>query len=167
MMERVVITGGSSGLGLEMARRLAAEEASLALVARDAERLEVARQELLSRGAQAVEVITADVRDSAALSAAFADIAERLGGIDMLVNSAGILREGYFESLPEETFHSVVEVNLVGPVNVTRAALPYLRAARGAVVNVASVGGLQGVFGYSAYNASNSAFSSHSSSGEG
>lgn len=153
-MQRVVITGGSSGLGLELARRLADEAASLALLARDAERLEIARQELLRRGARAVEVITADVRDSAALSAAFTTIAERLGGIDMLINSAGILREGYFESLSEETFRSVVEVNLVGPVNVTRAALPHLRAARGAIVNVASVGGLQGVFGYSAYNAS-------------
>ena len=69
----------------------------------------------------------------------------------MLINSAGILREGYFENLPMSTFREVMETNFFGLLNATRAALPYLKSTRGRLVNIASLGGLAGVFGYTAY----------------
>jgi 3-dehydrosphinganine reductase len=78
-------------------------------------------------------------------------IAQSGGGIDVLINSAGILREGHFETLPMSAFREVMETNFFGLLNVTRAALPYLRASHGRLVNIASVAGLAGVFGYTPY----------------
>ncbi len=151
----IVITGGSSGLGLELARRLAAEGARLILIARDRNRLVAARQELLSRcGAQHVRADSLDVRDEAATAECMRQIAEEQGRIDMLVNSAGILREGRLDGLPLATLREVMEINYFGLAAATRAALPYLRASRGTLVNIASVAGLTGVYGYTAYCAS-------------
>ncbi len=152
---RVIVTGGSSGLGLQLATRLAVDGASVALVARDRDRLERARERILASVPSAL-VVTAsvDVIDDAAVATAFAWLAGELGGIDMLINAAGILREGYFELCPESMFREVMDVNYFGVLNCTRAALPHLKKARGKLVNVASIGGLAGVFGYAAYNAS-------------
>jgi 3-dehydrosphinganine reductase len=96
-------------------------------------------------------VESADVADEARMTHLMADIARSDGGLDMLINSAGILREGYFEMLPMSTFREVMETNFFGLVSATRAALPYLKACRGRLVNIASLGGLGGVFGYTAY----------------
>jgi 3-dehydrosphinganine reductase len=153
--KRVVVSGGSSGLGLKLATRLAADGASVALIARDEDRLEQARKRILASVPDAL-VLTAsvDVIDEAALATAFERVAHELGGIDMLINSAGILREGYFDLCAGSMFREVMDINYFGVLNCTRAALPYLKKARGTLVNVASIGGLAGVFGYTAYNAS-------------
>jgi 3-dehydrosphinganine reductase len=153
--KRVVVTGGSSGLGLELATRLAADGARIALIARDEDRLEQARERILDSVPDAV-LLTAsvDVIDDAALAGAFARLANELGGIDVLINSAGILREGHFELCPGSMFREVMDINYFGVLSCTRAALPHLKEARGKLVNVASIGGLAGVFGYTAYNAS-------------
>jgi len=151
----IVITGGSSGLGLELARRLAAEGARLVLIARDRHKLERAAQELRTRhGAAHVGVEALDVRDEAATNACMQRIAVAHGRIDVLVNSAGILREGHFEKLALQDFRDVMEVNYFGLLIATRAALPHLRASRGRLVNIASMAGLTGAFGYTAYCAS-------------
>ncbi len=148
----IVITGGSSGLGLELARRLAGEGASLVLVARDPRKLQQAADELHRRRPGAsVAIESVDVRDEEATGACMQRIAARCGRIDMLVNSAGILREGRFDQLPMADFRDVMEVNYFGLLAATRAALPYLEASRGRLVNIASVAGLTGVFGYTAY----------------
>ncbi len=148
----IVITGGSSGLGLELARRLAAQGARLTLVARDQARLERAAGALRALpGGATVRTESVDVRDEAAVHACMQRVAEAEGRIDMLVNSAGILREGRVESLPLEDFRDVMEVNFFGLLIATRAALPHLRASRGRLVNIASVAGLTGVFGYTPY----------------
>ncbi len=99
----VVITGGSSGLGLALAQALAAREAQLILVARDDGRLTAAAQSISARhpaGSPSPRTIALDVGDPAALSAAFA----ATDSVDILINCAGILREGYFETLPEAAF---------------------------------------------------------------
>ena len=151
----VVITGGSSGLGLELAHRLAREGARLVLMARDPARLEAAAREV--RAAQPgahVEVESLDVRDEAAANACMQRVADRLGGIDMLVNSAGILREGRFDQMPMAVYREVMEVNDFGLMIATRAALPHLLRSRGRLVNIASIAGITGAYGYTAYCAS-------------
>lgn len=153
--KHIVITGGSSGLGLELARRLAGEGARLTLVARDATKLAQAAEHICASVAGArVAVESLDVRDEAVAQATLARIAEAGRGIDMLINSAGILREGRFDTLPLATLREVMEINYVGLVAVTRAALPHLKASRGRLINVASMAGLTGAFGYTAYCAS-------------
>jgi len=151
----IVITGGSSGLGLELARRLAAEGTNLTLIARDRKKLEQAAQELRTcHGGAQVSVESVDVCDEAATEACMQRIANAHGRIDMLINSAGILREGYFEKLALKDFRDVMEVNYFGLLIATRAAMPHLRASRGRLVNIASMAGLTGAFGYTPYCAS-------------
>lgn len=156
MPRNVLLTGGSSGLGLALAHALAARGDRLALVARDPRKLERAAAEVRARAAGARVVVRAvDVRDGAALDAAVASIADELGGLDVLVNSAGILREGPFDAVPDAEHREIMEINYFGALNAIRAALPHLRRARAArVVNVASLAGLSGVYGYTAYCAS-------------
>lgn len=150
--QRIVITGGSSGLGLALALALAREGARLTLVARDQRKLDTAASAVQAAFPHtSVCVESVDVVDEQRLVGAMARIAQADGGIDMLINSAGILREGYFEKLPTTVFHEVMETNFFGPLNATRAALPYLKASQGRLVNIASLGGLTGVFGYTAY----------------
>jgi 3-dehydrosphinganine reductase len=150
--QAVVITGGSSGLGLELARRLAAQGARLTLIARDRARLERAAEELRAiPGVAKVRIESVDVRDEAAVYACMQRVADADGSIDVLINSAGILREGRIESLPLKDFRDVMEINFFGLLIATRAALPHLRSSRGRLVNIASVAGLTGVFGYTPY----------------
>jgi 3-dehydrosphinganine reductase len=152
---RIVITGGSSGLGLALAEALSARGARLALVARDRGRL--AEGEAKLRAARPDAIVRAyalDVTASTGLNDGFSRIAADLGGIDVLVNSAGILREGYFDDSSEADFRAVMDVNCFGSLAAIRAALPHLERSRGRILNVASVAALTGVFGYTAYCAS-------------
>ena len=153
---RVVITGGSSGLGLALARACVRRGDRVALLARDVGKLQSAAMELRNLKAGAKVVVSAtDVQDPVGLAQAFERIAGELGGIDVLVNSAGILREGYFESLPLQVHREVMDINYFGTLNAIQASLPHLKQAQHPrIVNIASIAGLTGVFGYSAYCAS-------------
>jgi 3-dehydrosphinganine reductase len=152
---RIVITGGSSGLGLALAEALSARGAHLALVARDEGRLANAEAKLRAARPEAVVGTYAlDVTASIGLTDGFSRIAAALGGIDVLVNSAGILREGYFDDSSDADFRAVMDVNCFGSLAAIRAALPHLERSRGRILNVASVAALAGVFGYTAYCAS-------------
>jgi 3-dehydrosphinganine reductase len=150
--KHVVITGGSSGLGLELARRLVDQGARVTLMARNQAKLDQAVAELVRRrpGAQ-VSALSVDVSSEEDARTAMGRAADADGGIDILVNSAGILREGHFEQIPLQEFRDVMDVNYFGVLNATRAALPYLKASRGRLVNIASMAGLVGVFGYTPY----------------
>lgn len=153
--QHVVITGGSSGLGLELAHRLAARGMNLTPVARSAAKLASAADAVRAGAPGAnVNVVSADVGNLDALETTFATVAAQRGGIGVLINSAGILREGYFEKLAESDFRDVMDVNVFGTVNAIRAALPHLKASGGRVVNIASMAGLSGCFGYTSYCAS-------------
>ncbi|MGO1502912.1 MAG: SDR family NAD(P)-dependent oxidoreductase [Marinobacter sp.] len=150
--KHVVITGGSSGLGLALAKRLIEKKARVSLVARNADRLRKAIEQLQSEHPDAsLSWQAADVTDETAIATAMAELSDAQGGIDALINSAGILREGYFESLPMSAFREVMEINFFGLLNATRAALPYLKTSGGRLINVASLAGLAGVFGYTPY----------------
>lgn len=148
-----VVTGGSSGLGLELAHRLAQRNLRVTLVARNQAKLGEAADRIKAATPQAeIRTVAADVSDSASLADGFDRLVAVTGGIDALINSAGILREGYFERLGEADFREVMEVNFFGAVNAVRLALPHLlQAQKGRIVNIASVAGLTGVFGYTPY----------------
>lgn len=150
--KHVVVTGGSSGLGLALARALAAQGARLTLMARTASKLESAKAEILrAHPGVAVNIRAIDVADAAATAEAMDAAARAEGGIDALINNAGIMREGYFQTLAPDDFREVMEINYFGVVNATRAALPHLRRAKGRLINIASVAGFVGAFGYSSY----------------
>jgi len=150
----IIITGGSSGLGRELAFRLAGLGAHLALVARDEKKLKTVKKELkeISSDGQQVDVFSCDVSDNKAVETTFKKIAERFGALNILINSAGILRESYFENQSLDTFHEVMDINFFGTLHCIKAVLPFFKKNKGGrVINISSVAGLMGVFGYSAY----------------
>jgi 3-dehydrosphinganine reductase len=155
---RALVTGGSSGIGRAIAVRLVRAGAHVGIVARGAERLQAVRAELVTAAAdpaRRIAAIPADVATCAQAEAAVASCADALGGLDLVVNNAGVALAARFEETHPDAFRRLLEVNLLGTVYVTRAALPYLRAApRGHVVNVSSLAGLLAVYGYTAYAAS-------------
>jgi NAD(P)-dependent dehydrogenase (short-subunit alcohol dehydrogenase family) len=141
----VVITGGSRGLGLLLAREFAAHGARLALLARDAAELERARAELADRGAEVV-AIRCDVRVRGQVMDAFAQIGEALGAVDVLVNNAGIIQAGPFEHMSLSDFDESLQVHFWGPLYTTLEVLPRMRdRGEGRIVNIVSIGGKLGV----------------------
>ncbi|MBJ7471561.1 MAG: SDR family NAD(P)-dependent oxidoreductase [Solirubrobacteraceae bacterium] len=152
--DHAVITGGSSGLGEALAAEFLAHGVHVTILARREQPLLDAASRLGAAGhAATVSTQVADVTDAAQLAEAFAAMSSAGRHVDVLVNSAGILREGHFETLPPSDFTDVMAVNFHGTVDVIRAALPSLQRRRGRIVNVASVAGLMGVFGYTPYAA--------------
>lgn len=137
----VVITGASAGIGAAAARQFAAEGAAVALAARSAGPLEALAAELGRDGGRALAVPT-DVGHPQSATRLLAHVAERFGGIDVLVNNAGANKRGPIERYTPEELAGVVQVNLTAPIVLTRLVLPYLRTrGRGAIVNVASIAG--------------------------
>jgi len=151
--QHVLVTGGSSGIGLAIARRAARAGARLSLVARGKERLAAAQAELQAApGSAAVFTASADVSVAAEVTAALAAAERAHGPVDVLVCSAGWARPGYFEEVPVEVFERTMAVNYLGTVYALKAVVPGMRArARGAVVLVSSGAGLHGFFGYTPY----------------
>ena len=137
----VLITGGSRGLGLVMAREFAHEGARLILCARDEEELNRAKLDLESRGA---EVMThkCDVSNRSEVMELIASIHDRYEGIDVLVNNAGVIQMGPLEVMTHEDFEKAMNAHFWGPLNVMMAVLPRMRARRsGRIVNISSIGG--------------------------
>jgi NAD(P)-dependent dehydrogenase (short-subunit alcohol dehydrogenase family) len=137
----VVITGGSRGLGLAVARALAAEGARLALLAEDPGELSRAEIELSAAGAE-VYTLPCDIRDQSAVQSAIDRVARRYGSVDVLINNAGIIQVGPIEHMRLEDFEDAMGVHLWGPLYAILAALPYMRRhGGGRIVNISSVGG--------------------------
>lgn len=151
--QRVLITGGSSGIGLAVAEALAAEGADLALLARNELGLAAAKRKLAEHGAKAVTV-AADVADREALAAAIEEAVAELGGLDVLVTSAASLSFGRFTETDPDDFEATIETVLGGTVATIREALPHLERSRGAVVAVGSIAGRMPLPGMAAYTAS-------------
>ena len=136
----VLITGGSRGLGLILARNFAARGARLAICARDPAELEAARDELVRAGAQ-VLAIACDVSDAQQARIAVEQAVRAYGALDVLVNNAGIIQVAPFEEMGLLDYRQAMEINYFGMLHTTLAALPFLRRHRGRIVNVASIGG--------------------------
>jgi NAD(P)-dependent dehydrogenase (short-subunit alcohol dehydrogenase family) len=147
---RVVVTGAASGIGRRTAQLFAAEGAALALLDRDKNALE---ETAAQTGGECLAV---DITDEDAVADVAAQAAGALGGIDGLVNAAGIMFRGDAAEVPAKDWRHVIEVNLTGAYIVTRSCLPWLSQERSAtIVNIASAAGLlPNAKGLTAYAAS-------------
>jgi NAD(P)-dependent dehydrogenase (short-subunit alcohol dehydrogenase family) len=149
----VVVTGAASGIGRALAQRFAREGASLAILDRDAGGAESVAKEIEGAGGRALAA-ACDVTDPDACRVALAGAAERFGGIDVLVNNAGLSQRGTFEATDLAVFRHVMEVNFFGALHCTKAALPALLERRGLVIVTSSVAGFAPLLGRSGYCAS-------------
>jgi 3-dehydrosphinganine reductase len=149
----VLITGGSSGIGLATAACCLDRGAAVSLVARDPERLDTARKQLVAlRPTARVATASADVADAAGLGRGIDALVTELGPVDVLVTSAGDARPGHFTDLGDDVFRTQMEVGYFGTLHATRAVVPaMIERRRGHLVFVASTVALVGVYGYSAY----------------
>jgi len=149
-----LVTGGSSGIGRALALALVREGASVAIVARGHERLAAVRHELEQAAGfgQRVAAAAADVAEAAQAERAVAECVAALGGLDLLVNDAGIALARRAADTTLADYRRLLEVDFLGAVHVTQAALPHLLAAGGAaLVNVSSLAALLPIAGYAAY----------------
>jgi NAD(P)-dependent dehydrogenase (short-subunit alcohol dehydrogenase family) len=149
----VVVTGAAGGIGAALAARYAREGARLALLDRDAPGLAARTRELAAAGAEAL-ALPCDVTDPEACRAAIARVELEFGGVDVLVNNAGITALGLFRDTSVEVLRRVLEVNFFGAVHCTQAALASLLARRGQIVVLSSVAGVAPLAGRAAYAAS-------------
>ena len=139
-----ILTGASRGLGVTIARTLAREGINLALAARSKDDLERVRDEVVGLGVKAISVPT-DVTDREALGALVRQATDELGPTDILVNNAGVEYVAPFHEYPPDDIESVVNVNLLAPMLLTRFVLPgMIERGRGQVVFVASLAGKGG-----------------------
>lgn len=149
-----LVTGASRGIGAAIALELASQGAAVAVNYAGSEAAAVAIvAQIESAGGRAV-AIQADVSDSTAANRLFEATVESLGGLDIVVNNAGITRDGLVVRMSDEDWNSVIDTNLTGVFNVTRAAARHLMKQRsGSIVNVTSVIGLVGNAGQANYAA--------------
>jgi 2-keto-3-deoxy-L-fuconate dehydrogenase len=146
-----LVTGGASGIGLATARLMASRGARVAVLDRTE-----------PPGQDGIRALIADVTDDASVRAAVAQAGEALGGLDVLVNNAGIGAAGTVEDNDDGEWHRVLDVNVLGIVRTTRAALPLLRRAahehgQAVIVNTCSVAGIAGLPQRALYSASKGA----------
>jgi len=142
----VVVTGAAGGLGAAIARRFTDDGARLALLDVDAERLAAVAGSLPD-----AEAVVCDLTDLAACDAAVVSITERFGGVDVLINNAGMTHRSPFLDTDPAVIRTVMEVNYLGAVNITKAALPSLVERHGAIAAITSVAGFAPVLGRTGY----------------
>jgi len=156
--ELALITGGSSGIGLALARSLAQQGVNLCLLARDEPKLDRAKNELqtlTTRKDQQIDTISCDIRDFDELNRQLETWTQKVGVPDLVINSAGVTYPGYFQDIEIETFHWLMDVNYFGTVHILKCLLPkMIDRGSGSVVNISSQAGFIGVFGYSGYSGS-------------
>jgi uncharacterized oxidoreductase len=153
MGKRVLITGGSSGIGLALGHALLGKGAKVVITGRRSDALAKAVDQLRGTGSS-VWSVAADVKTTEGRAKTIEQAVGTLGGLDILVNNAGGVRAGRLDKTPEAELHAMIDVDLVAPILLTRAALPALRASREAmVVNVTSGIALFGVPFYATYAA--------------
>jgi NAD(P)-dependent dehydrogenase (short-subunit alcohol dehydrogenase family) len=137
----VVITGGSRGLGLEMARILARQGARLTLLARDLNELERARRELIALGGY-ILIRQCDIGNPGEIQRAVELIIEKRGRIDVLINNAGVIQVGPFENMEQADFEEALDVYVRGPLALIKAVVPSMkRQGAGRIVNISSIAG--------------------------
>ncbi|MDT7806911.1 MAG: hypothetical protein QOJ70_724 [Acidobacteriota bacterium] len=145
-----LVTGATSGIGRATALRLAREGARVALVGRDTEGLSAVAVAVRAEGVEALEV-QADVMVEAHARRAVETVTETLGGLDVLINAAGIISNGTIENTPLSDWDAMMNVNLRSVFHLIQLSVPYLERRPGNVVNVSSVTGLRAFPGVLAY----------------
>ncbi|PAE09134.1 3-ketoacyl-ACP reductase [Terribacillus saccharophilus] len=150
--KRAIITGGGRGIGKAIAEALAAEGAHVGLIGRSEEHIKAVTANL---GEVKTAYAAADVSSLEDVTAAVNKVKDELGGIDILINNAGIAKFGGFMDLDPEEWKNIIDVNLMGVYNVTRAVLPDLIEQKsGDIINISSTAGQKGAPATSAYSAS-------------
>ena len=152
-MQTAIITGGTSGIGLATTKIFLAHGFNCVLVGRSRERFDKIRAELTGN----FEFVSADVRSVSDCDKIIQRTVKLFGGVDVLVNCAGIYHEGAITSVDEKIFDDIISTNVKGTFFVTRAAVDELIKSRGSVVNVASDAGIRGNYFCAAYSASKGA----------
>lgn len=156
--KHALITGGSSGIGLALAKKLVVEGTDVCLLARDLEKLQAAKQslnELIVREGQQVQILSADVSNYESLTNTLEEWTGDFGVPDLVVNSAGVVYPGYFQALAIDTFKWQMDINYFGTLHVLKCLIPgMIERGSGTIVNISSVAGFIGTFGYSGYGAS-------------
>jgi short-subunit dehydrogenase len=151
---RILLTGASSGIGQALAEQLAQGGARVLLAARSVDKLQAITTALTDRGLDAAAVAT-DVTSASDRRRVVDFAAERLGGLDVLINNAGIGSFGHFTNCTESILRQIMEVNFFAPAELIRLAIPLLQRGRQpAIVNVASMCGRRGMPAWSEYSAS-------------
>jgi NAD(P)-dependent dehydrogenase (short-subunit alcohol dehydrogenase family) len=151
-----IVTGASSGIGRATAMALAASGAQIALVGRDARALEEVMAAIAHDGPEAIAVVADLVAERAASDIVSATVA-RFGAVDLVVNAAGAIAMGTTDGTPDEVWDGLMALNVRAPFRLMRAAFPYLKERKGAVVNVSSVNGRRVFPNLAAYNTSKAA----------
>jgi NAD(P)-dependent dehydrogenase (short-subunit alcohol dehydrogenase family) len=150
-----IVTGGSKGIGLAIARALAYRGANVFICARGKAALDGALEDLRSKAMSRVEGTTCDVRDYEQVREMINKAAQLLGGVDILINNAGV---GFFRSIEElsiEEWKATIETNLSGAFYCSKAAIPLMkRRGGGFIINIGSLAGKNAFAGGTAYNAS-------------
>ena len=152
-----LVTGGTSGIGLAVLHRFAQEGYDLAFCGRNLQRGEKAATEIKKKYQCQVQFVPGDVGKEAEVQRVVERGPGRWGRLDVLCNNAGIQKIGSIEDLTAADWDEVMSINTRGAFLVTQLALPYLRKAKGSIVNIASTGGLMGYAGGSAYCVSKAA----------
>jgi NAD(P)-dependent dehydrogenase (short-subunit alcohol dehydrogenase family) len=151
MSNNILVTGTSTGLGLETAVYLAEQGFEVYASMRDLEG-RAALDEEAARRKVSLHLLQLDITDKDDIEQAVRTIVKQSGGIYGLVNNGGIGLRGYFEDLSEEEIHQIFKVNVFGTMEMTRAVLPHMRAARrGRIVIISSIAGLIGALALSSY----------------
>lgn len=137
----VLVTGGSRGLGLVLARQLARKGAKLAICARTAEQLDLAKQELQSMGAEVI-AIQADITDQEQVKNLVRQVKEYFNKIDVVINNAGIIQVGPYDSMDIKEYEDAMKINFWAPLYTMMTAIPYFQEQGGGrIVNITSIGG--------------------------
>lgn len=152
-MKTAIITGGTSGIGLATAKIFLANDFNCVLVGRSVEKFDKIKSELVGN----FEFVSADIRKVEDCEKIISQAVKIFGGVDVLINNAGIYHEGAINFTGEKTFDDIFSTNVKGTFFVTRAAIDELIKSRGSIVNVASDAGLRGNYFCAAYSASKGA----------
>ena len=162
--KKAIITGGGRGLGKAVALALAAKGVHVGVTGQNEQKLQSTVEELRGYGVEAYYAVF-NVADNAQVEKGIKELAEALGGVQILVNNAGVGQFGKVMDMVPEDFQKVFDINFFGVYNVARAVYPYLKTAgQGDIINVASTAGLKGGAGMAAYAASKAAVISLSQS---
>jgi NAD(P)-dependent dehydrogenase (short-subunit alcohol dehydrogenase family) len=159
-MRRAIVTGGTRGIGRAIAKAILADGGAVTISGVNQQRLDIAVRSLSAESGDSDRIagVAVDVRDRAAVDQMIADAARRFGGLDLLVNNAGVGVFGETASTTDEDWSRVIDTNLTGSFYCTRAAIPELRASGGGwIINIASLAGRNYFPGGAAYCASKAA----------
>lgn len=149
----VIITGGTSGIGKALAAEFGAKGSNIVITGRNAERLREAEEELRAKGVEVLG-IQADVSREEDNKILAEKTAEHFGGIDILINNAGISMRAPFETLDLSVMHKLMDINFFGAVYATKYCLPYILERKGAVLGISSIAGFRGLPGRAGYSSS-------------